>query len=63
MARGQLSVEDRLRQTITRLKQGIKKRDARIVILETQVKELTQKLTDLGYQFEQMKMIVFGRKL
>ena len=62
MAGDRLTKEHRLQQSVTRLKKGIEKRDTHILYLEGQVKDLTQKLTDLGFQFEQMKAIVFGKK-
>lgn len=62
MSGDRLTNEHRLLQSITRLRKGILKRDTRITYLEGQVLDLTQKLTDLGFQFEQMKAIVFGKK-
>ena len=62
MSGDRLTQEHRLQQSVTRLRKGIVKRDLRIKQLEGQVLDLTQKLTDLGFQFEQMKAIVFGKK-
>lgn len=62
MARGKLSIEDRLRIQVTKLKKGILVRDEKIQALEEKVSDLTQKLIDLGFQFEKMKEIVFGKK-
>lgn len=62
MARGNLSEEARLRIQVTKLRKGIQVRDEKIATLETRIVILEQQLRDLGYQFEQMKAIVFGKK-
>jgi hypothetical protein len=62
MLRGTLSTGARLRQSNTRLKHSVEILTERIDILQKENTELRLKLTDLGYQFEQMKIIVFGKK-
>jgi transposase len=46
----------------TLLREQVKTLSAKVVILETENTFLKTKLTDLEYQFEQMKVIVFGKK-
>jgi Transposase IS66 family len=50
------------RGRITYLEHENKQLKAEIVLLKKENAELKTKLTDLGYQFEQMKAIVFGKK-
>ena len=62
MARGQLSELDRLRINNTKLRRGITTRDTKIHTLAVRVKELETQLSDVTFQLEQMKAVVFGKK-
>jgi transposase len=50
------------RERITSLENENKQLKAEMVLLKKENTEFKTKLTDLGYQFEQMKAIVFGKK-
>jgi Transposase IS66 family len=57
-----LSELNRLRQSNTRLRKGIEKRDARIKELELRVKTLESQLRDVMSQLQEMKTIIFKKK-
>lgn len=62
MPRGQLSVEQRLRQTITRLKNENMLLRERVAVLEKENALLKVQMGDVLVQLEEMKRKVFGKK-
>lgn len=62
MPRGQLSVEQRLRQTITRLKSENVRLRERVALLEKENALLREQVSDVLVQLEELQRKVFGRK-
>jgi len=60
--RGQISVEARLRGSITRLKKTNKKQQAEIVLLKKENAELKERVETLEVQFKQLQTLIFSRK-
>ena len=62
MSRGQLTIEVRLRQQVTRLTNENKKLKEKVKVLEFTIKTLTEKNNDLQRQINNLNTIVFGKK-
>ena len=62
MSRGQLTIEVRLRQQVTRLTNENKKLKEKVKVLEFTIKTLTEQNNELQRQINELKTIVFGKR-